>query len=108
MRTRWEVYEIATKVIGVDEAAQWAREREGLAPGDVEYKPVLFAPPAAVPARLPTARVAAEKVELRCDGMMQKRKAGIAALSKCNRLLSETGVFVGRCPRCKKEYTAVA
>jgi HK97 family phage portal protein len=105
-KSRWEVYEIATKVIGVEEAAQWAREREGLAPGDVEYKPVLFAPPAAVPARLPSARVAAEKVELRCDGMMQKRKAGIAALSRCNRLLSETGVFVGRCPRCKKEYAA--
>ena len=51
MRTRWEVYEIATKVLGVEEAAQWAREREGLAPGDVEYKPVLFAPPAAVPTR---------------------------------------------------------
>ena len=107
MKSRWEVYEIASKVLGVEEAAQWAREREGLAPGDVEYKPVLFAPPAAVPTRLPAARTAvAERAEFRCDGMMQKRKAGIAALSKCNKLLSESGSFVGTCGRCKKVYAA--
>ena len=52
-------------MLGVEEAAQWAREREGLAPGDVEYKPVLFAPPAAVPTSLPLARTAvAERVEV--------------------------------------------
>jgi HK97 family phage portal protein len=103
MKSRWEVYDIATRVIGQDEAAQWAREREGLAPGDVEYKPVPFAPPAAIPSRMPLTRVA---VELRCDGMMQKRKSGIARLEKCGALLSKDGVFVGRCRRCKKEYAA--
>ena len=102
-KARWEVYEIATKVIGVDEAAQWAREREGLAPGDVEFKPVPFAPPAAVT----RARVAiADKAELRCDGMVSKRNGGIPRLAKCGKLLSKDGVFVGRCPRCKKEYAA--
>lgn len=104
MKARWEVYDIAARVLGQEEAAQWAREREGLAPGDIEYKPVPFAPPAAVPTRLPIARTAA--VEIRCDGMVQKRSGGIAALSKCGKLLSKDGVFVGRCPRCKKEYAA--
>ena len=94
-------------MLGVEEAAQWAREREGLAPGDVEYKPVLFAPPAAVPTPAAAGTHGRRRaVELRCDGMMQKRKSGIAALSKCGKLLSETGAFVGRCPRCKKEYAA--
>lgn len=106
MKARWEVYDIATRVLGQEEAAQWAREREGLAPGDIEYKPVLFAPPAAVPARLPSARVAVEKVELRCDGMMQKRKAGVTRLERCGALLSDKGVFEGTCRRCKKVYAA--
>ena len=99
-KSRWEVYEIATKVIGVDEAAQWAREREGLAPGDVEFKPVPFAPPAAV------ARVAADKVELRCDGSRYVKRGGIPRLTTCNALLSEVGVFEGTCRRCKKVYAA--
>ena len=107
MRTRWEVYEIATKVIGVDEAAQWAREREGLAPGDVEYKPVLFAPPAAVPARLPSARTAvadAKELEVRCDGMVSRRNGGVPSLVRCNRLLARNGVLPDFCPRCKKQF----
>ena len=105
MKCRWEVYEIATKVIGVEEASQWAREREGLAPGDVEYKPVPFAPPAAVNSRMPITRTATV-VELRCDGMMQKRKSGVPTLSKCGALLSKDGTFVGQCRRCKKVYAA--
>jgi HK97 family phage portal protein len=104
MRTRWEVYEIATKVIGVDEAAQWAREREGLAPGDVEYKPVPFAPPAAVNSRMPIIRTAA--VEIRCDGLVTRRRSGIVGMEKCNRLLTRTGVLPDRCPKFKKEYAA--
>jgi phage portal protein BeeE len=104
MKSRWEVYDIATRVIGPEEAGQWAREREGLAPGDVEYKPVPFAPPAAVNSRMPIIRTAA--VEIRCDGLVTRRRSGIVGMEKCNRLLTRTGVLPDRCPKCKKEYAA--
>ena len=90
-KSRWEVYEIATKVIGTDEAAQWAREREGLAPGDVEFKPVPFAPPIA-------SRSVAEKVELRCDGTRYIKRGGIPRLAPCGCLLSEDGRVRGSLP----------
>jgi phage portal protein BeeE len=97
-KTRWEIYDIATRVIGPDEAAQLAREREGLAPGDVEFRAIPPAPPSAVPTSLP---VAAGGV--RCVGMRMLR----GRLEPCGRKLADAGQpFTGRCPRCKKEYRA--
>ena len=89
----------------MDEAAQWAREREGLAPGDVEYKPVPFAPPAAVNSRMPITRTAVE-VRFRCDGMMQKRKSGVAAPGEVRRAAVQGRRVRGPCRRCKKVYAA--
>ncbi len=99
-KSRWEVYDIATRVIGVEEAAQWAREREGLAPGDVEFKPVPFAPPIA-------SRTVAEEVEVRCDGTRYIKRGGIPRLTTCGKLLTKTaGQMPDRCPRCKKIFAA--
>jgi HK97 family phage portal protein len=100
-KTRWEVYEIASRVIGEDEAAAMAREAEGLVPGDIEYAPVPFAPPAAVPERLP---VQSRTAEVRCTGTRVLR--GI--MQPCKKLLAEQGPFVGTCPRCRKSYAGVA
>ena len=100
-KSRWEVYEIATKVIGTDEAAQWAREREGLAPGDVEFKPVPFAPPIA------SRTAVVEEVEVRCDGTRYMKRGGVPHLVNCGKLLTKTaGQMPDRCPRCKKDYRA--
>ena len=84
---------------------QWAREREGLAPGDVEYKPVPFAPPAAVPTRMPLAPDVAPHG--RAPLRRHDAEAQVGHGPHCGKLqplLVETGVFVGHCPRCKKEY----
>jgi len=63
LKTRWEVYEIASKVIGAEEAAQIARQKEGIAPGDVEFAPVPAAVPQAIPAVLP--------IQTRTNGVMR-------------------------------------
>jgi hypothetical protein len=102
---RWEVYEIASKILGPIEAADIARRSEGITSGDVETAPIPFAPPAAVPASLPI-QGRSEATEVRCDGMASKRRQGISRIERCNRLLSTTGTFVGHCPRCKKQYAA--
>ncbi len=102
VKTRWQVYETAVKVIGQDEAAAWAREQEGFEPGDVEYAPVPFAPPAAVPSSLPINTRSAEPV--RCDGTRLLR----GVIRPCGKLLAEAGPFVGTCPRCRKAYEVVA
>jgi phage portal protein BeeE len=100
-KTRWEIYEIAGRVIGPDEAAAMAREGEGMVPGDVEFAPVPFAPPAAIPSRLPIeprAALVAAPGEVRCDGTRVRN--GI--IQKCGKLLAAD--WRGKCPRCKKEY----
>jgi phage portal protein BeeE len=99
MKARWEVYEIASKVLGVEAAAQWAREKEGFEPGDIEFKPVPFAPPAAL-SNGGTYKVLSS--EVRCNGSRLRN----GRMESCGRLLAERGPFVGRCPRCKKEYAA--
>lgn len=99
-KTRWETYEIAAKVIGVDAAAQWANEAEGFTPGDAEYMPIPYSPPSAIPDRLPIGRTAA--TEVRCAG---KRIIG-GIYRPCNKLLAEAGPFIGTCPRCRKVYDA--
>lgn len=98
-KTRWETYEIAGKVIGVDAAAQWALEAEGFTPGDAEYMPIPYSPPAAVPDRLPINRTAEA---VRCNG---KRIIG-GIFRPCGKLLAEAGPFTGTCPRCRKVYDA--
>jgi hypothetical protein len=101
-KTRWEVYEIMSKVVGAEEAARIASESEGFAPGDIEYAPVPFAAPQAIPAEIPVTR-SAEQV--RCDGSVVIK----GMLKPCRKLLAEEAPFIGRCSRCGKAYaTAVA
>jgi phage portal protein BeeE len=99
-KTRWEVYEIMSKVVGVEEAARIAAESEGFAPGDIEYAPVPFAPPQATPSEIPVTRTAEP---VRCDGTRILR--GI--MQPCRKLLAEQGPFIGRCSRCGKAYATV-
>jgi hypothetical protein len=53
IKTRFAVYESAVKVFGAEEGAQYAREREGLSPGNPEMAPTPFVLPAAIPASFP-------------------------------------------------------
>lgn len=99
-KTRWETYVLAVAVIGAEAAAELARKGEGLEPGDVEFAPVPFAPPQAIPTRLPVLTRTADPV--RCDGTRVLR--GI--LGPCNKLLAEQAPFIGRCGRCGKSYAA--
>lgn len=102
-KTRWEIYEIAGKVVGIEAADLIARQAEGLAPGNIDFAPVPQTPPSAIPTILPPDRMpqlrSAEPV--RCGGKRVVR--GI--LRPCNKLLAEAGPFTGTCPRCG---TAVA
>jgi HK97 family phage portal protein len=102
IKTRYEVYGmgIASGILTVEDA----QRMENLIPGSIEVAPVPFAPPAAMPASLPTER----SMQVRCDGLVTKRRSGVPRLERCNRLLSEHGLFVGTCPRCKKVYDAPA
>jgi HK97 family phage portal protein len=103
-KTRWEVYELASKVIGLEAATKMALEGEGLAPGDVENAPVPFSVPQAVPDAVQVLQ--RRSTELRCDGMRTFRRSGITKVGVCNALLSESGRFVGTCRKCKKVYEA--
>ena len=106
-QTRWTIYQAMVAVLGQERAAEVAAVEEDLAPGNPEVAPVPFAPPAAIPTSIPVVRTAAPpKVEVRCTALTTKRQNGVARLTTCNRLLSETGVFEGQCPRCKTQYRA--
>ena len=101
-KTRWEIYNLALTVLGQTEAAQLAREGEGLVAGDPEFRPIPFAPPQAIPTRLPiTGRTSGQ---VRCDGKRLLR----GLIKPCGKLLAESGPFIGTCPRCGKEHTAAA
>lgn len=88
VKTRYEVYEIGIRSgIITPEIAQ---AKEGYLPGDVENAPI----------PQPSARPAVPRQvsrEIRCEGTHPDRSG------RCDKLLSTTGVFVGRCPRCKAE-----
>ncbi len=110
-KTRAEIDEIRIRS-GVYDAA-YAQRQEGILPGSIGTAPVPPAPPQAIPPVLEMRAVESEPVEvrteaprgeLRCDGVNIKKRAGISSLETCGRLLSKTGTYVGRCPRCKKEY----
>jgi HK97 family phage portal protein len=100
-KARWETYKIMSEVIGQEEAGRLAREGEGLTAGDIEFMPIPPAPPAAFPTQLPVAR---SSEPVRCTG----RRVLRGRLAPCNKLLAESGPFVGTCPRCRTTYEAVA
>jgi HK97 family phage portal protein len=89
IRTRYDVYNVGIPlgVISVEEA----RAAEGFGPGDVENRPVPFAPPAAVPASLP----------------VQTRSLQDARCPKCNRL---NGRYEGYaevvCRKCGTQFSS--
>lgn len=93
-RTRWEVYNAAVTVIGQEEAANMAREGEGLVPGDVENAPIPFA----VPQAIPTAASLEMRSEVRCEAIVPRRRSGVMKMVKCDKLLPEGFSY---CPRCK-------
>lgn len=114
-KTRFEVYQMAIGSGIFD--AEYAAMKEGITPGSPDTAPIAPAPPAAVPTSIPnvppsfsirTAAADPAPVEVRCQTMMTKRRAGVVGLDKCNALLSTTGTFVGRCRRCKTDYPSVA
>jgi HK97 family phage portal protein len=101
IKTRYEVYQI-----GIDAGiltAEMAQRDEGIIPGDVEVAPMPLAPPAAVPASVPSRSGG----EVRCDGLRTRRRSGVSYMAKCDKLLSTSGEFIGTCPRCKKVYEPV-
>lgn len=99
--TRYQVHKIAIDA-GIY-GPEVAQQEEGYQPGDVEFAPVPFAPPAAVPATIPQTR---SDPEFRCTGMRTIRRSGVTRLAQCSRLLAHATTFVGQCPRCKKTYEA--
>jgi HK97 family phage portal protein len=92
LKTRFETYEIGIRSGIVD--TDWAQGKEGIRPGQVEH--------AAVPItsiRPPIPRLMARGI--RCTGEHPDRPG-----HPCGKLLSTSGAFVGRCPRCKTEVNA--
>lgn len=55
VKTRWETYEKAVAVLGPDEGAQYAREREGLVAGNPQVEPVPNEVLGVVPSGIPEA-----------------------------------------------------
>ena len=98
-RTRWEIYNLALPVLGQQEAADMAREGEGLVAGDVENAPIPFAAPQAIP----TAADLQVRSELRCQALAPKVRAGVTRIETCNKLIPSGFTF---CPRCKAEVAA--
>lgn len=83
-KTRMEVHKDAIEA-GIYTAEVAARE-EGYAPGSVDYAPVPFAPPQAIPSILPVNRSRSALEELHCPkcGRLAGRVAGSAEI-KCQR-----------------------
>jgi HK97 family phage portal protein len=84
VKTRWEVYDIATRVLGAEEGANLARLAEGMSAGDIETAPVPKAPPQAVITSLPVQQRAL--ADLRCEkcGRLAGRVGGPAEI-ECKR-----------------------
>jgi HK97 family phage portal protein len=99
VKTRYDVYGIAVDkgILTIEEI----RAKEGLEPGDVENAPVPLSLPQAIPASLPIQQRSRE--EVRCDG----RRVLHGRLQPCNKLLSQTGSYIGKCPRCQKVYPSL-
>lgn len=102
VKTRYEVHKMAIESGIYD--ADYAQREEGIAPGDVEYAPVPYSPPAAIPPSVPRQF----STEIRCDGTRTRVRNGVPQAERCDLLLSTTGAFVGQCRRCKKVYRTAA
>jgi HK97 family phage portal protein len=98
--TRWNIYNAAVTVIGQEEAADMAREGEGLAPGDVENAPIPLAPPTAFPS---AAAIQTRSDESRCQAIVAKRRSGVMQMATCNKLFPSEWDY---CPRCKSPRIA--
>jgi HK97 family phage portal protein len=101
IKTRYDVYGngIEHGIISADEA----RSFEGLAAGDVENAAVAPAPPQAIPG---PSGFRSAAVEVRCQNMVPKRRAGVMRITACGKLLSTDGKDPGWCPRCRQATTA--
>lgn len=99
VKTRYDVY--ASGILSQVLTPEMAQEMEGIIPGNIETAPVPFAPPAAVPSRIPS-QLRSAPDEIRCDGLFMLK----GRMVPCRRKLSETGQFAGMCPRCKKLHVA--
>ena len=89
VKTRFEVYKLAQEVLGIDEGGEYARKREGLAPGNVENAPVPSSPPIFVPRLV----ASTEMRDVRCP--------------KCKRLIVRaSGPVEGVCRHCKSPVAA--
>lgn len=90
IKTRFEVHGIA-----IDKGIygpEYAQQIEGIAPGDVEFAPIPFAPPSAVPITIPRAASTAMR-DVRCP--------------KCQRLIVRaSGQVEGICRHCKTTVAA--
>ena len=112
MKTRYETWQIGIESGIV--TPEYAQQQEGIIPGSVELAPVPFAPPAAVPSRLPdndnlgtvtsgSVLFSAEPEVVRCTGKFMLH----GLLKPCRKVLGPVQPgFV--CPRCGKEYEAAA
>lgn len=103
-KTRMEIHKIAIEAGVYD--PEYAQRQEGIIPGSIETAPIPPSPPAAIPPILELRTRSEDPVEVRCDGVRTISTRGTARIAACGKLLSTTGVFVGRCPRCKKEHGA--
>jgi HK97 family phage portal protein len=100
-KTRYDTYGVGIDkgIISADEA----RSFEGLAAGDVENAAVPPAVPQAIPG---PSEFRSAPVEMRCQNMIPKRRAGVMRISPCGKLLSTDGKDPGWCPRCRQATTA--
>jgi HK97 family phage portal protein len=90
VRTRFDVHKIAIEA-GIYDPA-YAQQEEGIAAGDVEYAPVPYAPPAAVPTSVPRQASMAMR-DVRCP--------------RCQRLIVRAaGPVEGICRHCKQTVAA--
>ncbi len=81
-KTRAEIYNL-TVPLGIDTVEE-ARQREGKAPGNVNFMPVPPAPPAAIPSSIPLA-LSNDLREIRCPNGHLTGKASGYAENKCHR-----------------------
>lgn len=90
IKTRYDVHKLAIDSNIYDPA--YARRVEGIDPGDIEFQPVPFAPPAAEVRTIPRA-ASAELREVRCP--------------RCQRLIVRAaGAVEGKCTHCKQLVAA--
>jgi phage portal protein BeeE len=89
IKTRFDVHKVAieTGIYG----PEYAQQVEGIAPGDVEFQPIPFSPPAAVPVAIKAAST--EMRDVRCP--------------TCQRLVARAaGPIEGWCRHCKQTVAA--